>query len=952
MNIAVFSALRSKETTMRLGLRVLSSLLFVVVTTGTTHSQERTWLSKGPNVATVHRNISRFEAIPPAAQTPISRTLGREQHSYHATAEAGGFRVENSTQGISAEFNSSGLALCTGSEKWAMRLSQYGYTGAMHDAETVVPHAEANRIEYPRGELSEWYLNGPFGLEQGFTFARPPGKRNGALTLAIVLSANLTPKVDPGAHGLTLERQGVLLARYEGLLARDASGKELKSWMEVTGTSLQLRIEDARARYPVTVDPLVQSATLTDPDPNEQNSSFGETTAISSDGGTIVIGNPFPVTGPGDAYVFLRPSTGWATTSTYAAKLLASNGQAGDEFGFGLSITGDGTTIAVGAPGSMNGGSAYVFVEPSGGWTSSSPLHETNSIGGPTGFGYPLQLSDDGTTLAVASPLATVNGIDQQGEVEVFVTSNGWTSFSSNQLFASDGAANDRLSFDGVGISGDGSAIVATGAISTGAFEPRSAYVFLRPSGGWVGGTESAKLTASSYFGLVFPSLTSDGSTIVVGSPSDDTNTGNSGTAYVFVKPAGGWSSTSNFDAQLSPSTLDYNFGDGVTIMRDGTNIVVRGDSDYVFAKPATGWSNSNETAKFGAVSPQNITSLSASDVTSATRPPFLTMVDGEPSVEVNGNSLVPFVRVFTGYVLSSLAVTSSNNLTYSSIAAGTSSTQDVTLTNSGTAPLTISSVAATGVFSSTENCVTDSPLGPGADCTETVTFPAGGVGPYNGTLTFTDDSGEVDNSTQQVSLSANVIQAGTSTTIALASPDPALVGQSVTFDFSVAPPINNTLAPSGTVTIMASTGEMCTGSVSSGSCSITFSTPVTRTVSASYGGDTNFTSSTSSNVSEQVTDFILSASPSSQTVSPGHLASYTLTAKSTNGFTGTLNLSCGSLPAHTNCAVSPASLNLTGSIGTAAVTINLENKGTYTFTFVGSDGALVHTATANLTVK
>jgi hypothetical protein len=405
----------------------------------------------------------------------------------------------------------------------------------------------------------------------------------------------------------------------------------------------------------------------------------------------------------------------------------------------------------------------------------------------------------------------------------------------------------------------------------------------------------------------------------------------------------------------LSPSALDDGFGNSVTIMRDGTNIVVRGNSDYVFAKPASGWTNATETVKFSeSAGPNSIVSLSASDVTSPIhiRPPFLTIVAGEPSVEENSVIYPPLARIFTGYVLSSLPVVSGSELTFSSIAAGTSSAQTVTLTNSGSAPLGISSVAATGAFSTTQNCVAASPLAPGADCTETVTYSAGSVGTFTGALTFTDDAGEVDNSTQQVSLSGTTVQATTSTTITSASPNPALVGQTVTFGFSVSPPSGDTLTPSGTVTVKASTGESCAGVAPSGSCSITFSTAVTRTVTANYAGDTNFMSGTSVGVSEKVVDFSLAVSPSSQTISPGHLASYTLTASSVNGFVGTVLLSCGALPAHTSCAVSPTSLNLSSSTGVAGVTINLENKGTYMLTFTGSDGTLVHSATVQLTVK
>jgi len=37
------------------------------------------------------------------------------------------------------------------------------------------PSASANRIEYRRAGITEWYLNGAGGLERGFTLPQPPG---------------------------------------------------------------------------------------------------------------------------------------------------------------------------------------------------------------------------------------------------------------------------------------------------------------------------------------------------------------------------------------------------------------------------------------------------------------------------------------------------------------------------------------------------------------------------------------------------------------------------------------------------------------------------------------------------------------------------------------------------------------------------------------------------------
>ena len=70
---------------------------------------------------------------------------------------------------------------------------------------------------------------------------------------------------------------------------------------------------------------------------------------------------------------------------------------------------------------------------------------------------------------------------------------------------------------------------------------------------------------------------------------------------------------------------------------------------------------------------------------------------------------------------------------------------------------------------------------------------------------------------------------------------------------------------PSGTVTVAASTGETCTGilSASAGSCSFTFVTVGSRTLTATYLGD-SFTGSVSAGVMQSVNGPLASLSPAS----------------------------------------------------------------------------------------
>jgi hypothetical protein len=82
----------------------------------------------------------------------------------------------------------------------------------------------------------------------------------------------------------------------------------------------------------------------------------------------------------------------------------------------------------------------------------------------------------------------------------------------------------------------------------------------------------------------------------------------------------------------------------------------------------------------------------------------------------------------------------------------GTPSTaQTVTVNNTGTAPLTFTSIVPTGPFTETDNCLAG--VNAGASCTINVTFTPTTTGAANGTLTLTDNSNGMAGTTQTVNL-------------------------------------------------------------------------------------------------------------------------------------------------------------------------------------------------------
>ncbi|GGG69379.1 hypothetical protein [Edaphobacter dinghuensis] len=97
--------------------------------------------------------------------------------------------------------------------------------------------------------------------------------------------------------------------------------------------------------------------------------------------------------------------------------------------------------------------------------------------------------------------------------------------------------------------------------------------------------------------------------------------------------------------------------------------------------------------------------------------------------------------------------------------------------------------------------------------------------------------------------------------------------------------------------------------------------------------------------------DFSISASPSSQTVTPGNSITYTTSISALNGFASTVNLSVSGLPNGVTASISPASVSGSGSATLTVSTATTTAMGTYTLTITGTSGTLSHSATATLVV-
>ncbi len=285
----------------------------------------------------------------------------------------------------------------------------------------------------------------------------------------------------------------------------------------------------------------------------------------------------------GSAYVFIRSGTIW----TQQAKLLAIDGNAGDLFGWSVSLDND--TAFIGAywadDNGADSGSVYVFTRTGTTWIQETKLLASDGAAQDY-FGYSVSLSGD--TAVITAPLDDDKG-DASGSAYVFTrTGSIWT--QQAKLLAVDGAEGDNFG-NRVSLAGDTALIGADGDDGI----RGAAYVFIRTGSTW---TTQAKLLASDgqgedFFGD-FVSLSGD--TALIGAAGDDDNGGWSGSAYVFTRTDSTWTQQAKLLAS-DGYAWDY-FGDSVSLSGDTALITAPQDDDngddsgsaYVFTRTGTTW--------------------------------------------------------------------------------------------------------------------------------------------------------------------------------------------------------------------------------------------------------------------------------------------------------------------------------------------------------------------------
>lgn len=119
--------------------------------------------------------------------------------------------------------------------------------------------SRGNRVELQRERgITEWYANGPGGLEHGLVLSeRPTGTGELVVDLAV---DGLSPRLE-GDRVVLHGPGGREVLSYRDLITTDATQTLVPSEFRVSGNRVQIVVDDSRATYPLSIDPNWVAAT-------------------------------------------------------------------------------------------------------------------------------------------------------------------------------------------------------------------------------------------------------------------------------------------------------------------------------------------------------------------------------------------------------------------------------------------------------------------------------------------------------------------------------------------------------------------------------------------------------------------------------------------------------------------------------------------------------------------
>jgi len=320
---------------------------------------------------------------------------------------------------------------------------------------------------------------------------------------------------------------------------------------------------------------------------------FGNAISISADGSTVVVADHWENSvslNDGAIYVFRKSGNTWSQEQRILSNGIAHD----DQFGTSVSISGDGNTIVAGAIGEdfpgHSTGAAYVFKHNGTSWSQTQQFGSLD-LQNSDYFGKSVSISDDGSTIAVGAELETA-GVQGSGSAYVFRLNTSTNQYVQQaKLIPSNGGHADRFG-SAIDISADGNRVIVGSRFNDSPSilgDAGSAYVysFNDASSTW---SQDAILFASDAaaadnFGNSV-SISGDGETIAVGAERADLNTTmTTGATYVYKLNGSSWDEFKQWrreDRLYSGFSVNVN-GNGSRIITGAPHTSVHGIVDLYY---------------------------------------------------------------------------------------------------------------------------------------------------------------------------------------------------------------------------------------------------------------------------------------------------------------------------------------------------------------------------------
>ncbi|MFL5860088.1 MAG: Ig-like domain-containing protein [Solirubrobacteraceae bacterium] len=544
--------------------------------------------------------LSSLQALPLQAQSVMSAAIGADSRGFAARRSGGGWQLAGG--GVRADFRSGAPILTAAGGSVALTLR-----GAPVTSVTT----RGNRVTLTRSGIREWYAAGPLGIEQGFTLThRLPGS-------AVSLGVSRTLQARMTSSGITfIDAHGHVVLRYGGLTTVDASGHRLASTLAVRGGRVVIAVNDAGARYPITVDPLVQQGGKLVPNDLQTNGSgsqFGNSVALSADGNTAMIAGWTDNSSVGAVWVFIRSGGVW---SQLGKKIVPSDESVGGgaEFGTSVALSAEGSTALIGGELDHNNGgngAAWVYVRSGASYVEQQKLDATSAGPGTADrFGASVALSGDGNTAIVGGPDNPGAGGagNRGGAAWVFSRSGATWTTPGVKIAPTVAPVNNNTSNFGtaVALSSDGQHAFIGGPNDNAG--DGSVWVYNRSGSTWApSGAQPLTATGETgHSGLgASIDLSADGTTAIFGGPNDNNTMG--GAAWIFTGSGSHWTQ----QAKLVPKNAHgpANFGISVAISSHGNTALIAADHDsnmigaaYIFTRSAGVWTQQQRLTGSGEV--------------------------------------------------------------------------------------------------------------------------------------------------------------------------------------------------------------------------------------------------------------------------------------------------------------------------------------------------------------